>query len=103
MEKVILLNDRTNARQEISELFEHKGYSPLFAGDLTELIGLMNTHQCSKSFICVKSLSDIKLLQTLRSLYQQMEISLIIPPHLQEIIDLLKNNNYNIIDDITNV
>jgi len=104
MEKVILFNYQVETKQEIIEYLENRGYSPLFAKNINSLVSLMNTNQCSKSFIYVRSISDIRQLQTLRSLYEQLEINLIIPNHLKEIIKLLKNNNYNILDDdITNV
>lgn len=104
MEKVILFNYQVEARQEITEFLENKGYSTLFAEDINSLISLMNKNQCKKSFIYVKSLTDIRQLQTIRSLYIFLEINLIIPPHLKEIIKLLKNNSYNILDDdLTNL
>lgn len=103
MKKAILFNYQVNARQEITEFLENKGYLPLFAKDINSLISLMNKNQCSKSFIYVKSLTDIRQLQTIRSLYKSLEINLIIPPNLEEIIKLLKNNDYKIINDVMKI
>ncbi|MDP8315727.1 MAG: hypothetical protein RAP70_11775 [Candidatus Celaenobacter antarcticus] len=103
MENIIIFQAHTEAKMEISELFQNKGYMPFFAESLSEISVIMNSNKCSKTFMYVKNFSDIRLLRTIKSMYGNIEINLIIPPHLSDIIKLLKNNTFNIFDDITGI
>lgn len=103
MKNVIVYQKNSAAQHEISEYFRNKGYSPVFADSSAELISLLGKSLKIRLFLYIQNLSDIRLLQTIRSLYADADISLIIPPNLQDIIDLLRNNNFKIINDVTQV
>lgn len=103
MENVIIYQIHSEAKREISELFHNKGYSPYFAQSLSEMISIMDNTECSKAFMYIKNISDIRMLQTVKSVYEEMEINLIISPHLHNIINLLKNNSFNILNDFVEI
>jgi CheY-like chemotaxis protein len=103
MKNVLVYSRRLTAREELSELFQSKGYSPFFVDEPQELLSLMNLKKAVKIFLFVQNLSDIRMLNTIRSLCVGAEINLIIPPHLQEIIELLKNNNFKILNEVTQI
>ena len=103
MEDVIVHNLHTQAKQEIYELLQNKGYKPFFVEKPAELLSLLAAGEYTKIFLYVQNLSDIRFLQTIQSLYFHTEINLIIPPHLQEIIELLKNSDFKILNEITQV
>ena len=103
MENIIVFQPHSEAKQEISELFQNKDYVPFFAESLPELNTIINSTKCSKTYMYIRNISDIRHLLTIKSLYEEMEINLIIPPHLRDIIKLLKNTNFNIFEDITEI
>ncbi len=103
MKKVIVYRIQSEATKEISELFLNRGYLSLFAETPSDLISKMNIEDFSKVYMQIQNLSDIRFLKTIHSLYNDMEINLIIPPQLQDIIELLKNNNFKILNDVTQI
>ena len=103
MENVIVYQIHSEAKQEISELFRNKGYTPFFAHTLSEFNAIMDHTECSKTYMYINNISEIQLLQTVKSVYEKMEINLIIPPQLHNIIELLKNNNFKILKDVTQI
>ncbi len=103
MKNVLVYSRKITAREELSELFQSKGYSPFFVDDPQGLFSLMNQKKTVKIFLFVQNLSDIRMLNTIRSLCIGAEINLIIPPHLQEIIELLKNNNFKILNEVMQI
>ena len=103
MKNVIVYQIHSEAKQEISELFRNKGYIPFFAHTLSEFNAIMDHTECSKTYMYINNISEIQLLQTVKSVYEKMEINLIIPPQLHNIIELLKNNNFKILKDVTQI
>ncbi|TSA26335.1 hypothetical protein D4R71_03975 [bacterium] len=103
MENIIVFQIHVDGEQELTEFFQNKGYIPFFAHTLSEFISVMDHTECSKTYMYIKNISDIRMLQTVKSVYEEMEINLIIPPHLHDIIKLLKNNSFNVFDDLTGI
>ena len=103
MENIIVFQTHVDGEQELTEFFRNKGYTPFFAHTLSEFNAIMDHTECSKTYMYINNISEIQLLQTVKSVYEKMEINLIIPPQLHNIIKLLKNNSFHVFDDLTGI
>ncbi len=103
MQNVAIYHGEQSARKELCEFFNNKGYSPFFAETQSDLLSLLDSEELSKAFMYVRNLSDLRFLQLIRSSFAEVEINLIIPPHLQEIIELLQNSDFKILNEVTQI
>lgn len=103
MENLIVFQNHIDGEQELIEFLQNKGYTPFFVQTLSEFISAMDHTECTKTYMYIKNISDIRLIQTVKSLYEKMEINLIIPPHLKDIITLLKDNSFHVFDDLNGI
>ncbi|MBC8415515.1 MAG: hypothetical protein H8E11_03715 [Candidatus Cloacimonetes bacterium] len=103
MQNVAIYHSDQSARKELCEFFYNKGYSPYFAQTQSELLSLLDSKELSKTFMYVRNLSDLRFLQLVRSSFAEVEINLIIPPSLREIIELLQNSDFKILNEVTQI
>ncbi len=101
MKKIIVYFKNFQAKKELSEFFQNKGYDAHFATQKNKLLELMSKQDYSTLYLYIHNLSDIRFLRTIRSLYPDLEINLIISPNLQEIIELLQNSDFKIMNEVT--
>ncbi|MCD4820129.1 MAG: hypothetical protein K8S23_15710 [Candidatus Cloacimonetes bacterium] len=99
MKNIIVFNKLTKARSELSEFLQEKGYNPCFTDNYSKLIVLMKDDNFSELYLYIRTLSDIKILGTIKLIDSNLKINLIIPPFLRNIINLLKSNSYDIVDE----
>lgn len=103
MKKIIVYFKNTDAHKELSELLQSRGFITQFTTQENELLALISKQDFSQLFLYVQNLSDIRFLQTIQSLYPDLEINLIIPPSLEEIIKLLKYSDFKIVNDVMQI
>lgn len=103
MDKVVVYQTRIDNMAEVAEYFNHLGYEPHLVKSRNELIPASGSERYQKVFLEISSLSDILFLQRLRSFYVGNQIVLIVTPQLGEIINILGNNSYKTIKDITSL
>lgn len=103
MKNVIVHQSRLNDSQELVEYFHNLGYEPLFISDRANLLTACSGEAYQKVFVEVSNFSDIRLINSIRKINRAADIVLIVKPSLVDIIDILQNNDYQVINSITNL
>jgi len=103
MENLIVYQADNEAKKESNELFGNKGNLPYFADNISEFISMMSRKKLSKISMYVHNLSDMRVLCTVRPIHKDIDIILIVSPHLYEIIEPLRVNNIRIMKNIMDI
>lgn len=101
MNKAIVLLDPKDDPGELREYFTHHGYVARVVSNKTELIGNLAAGTYNSVFLEVNSLSDILLLDKIRSLSAHLEIVIVVKHPLKEVISILQGGDFRTILDIT--
>ena len=101
MEYVIVFNTEENARKEIAELLQSKGYDLIITDNRSDFLSIVGSDKFSKALIYVQNLSDMRFLNIIHSLREDIELILIVRPSLFDIISFFKENRFQMIKDIT--
>jgi hypothetical protein len=102
MENVIVCQTRYPDPDELREYLRHQGYEARLVRSRSELLSGAWSPEYGKLFLEVNGVSDLLFLQTLRNAFPGLEIILIAPPQLGEIIRIL-GSDYRTIKDITHL
>lgn len=103
MENVIIYQNSLAESSELVEYFHNLGFEPCLVSKRSELITAFSQGVYSRVYLEINKLSDIALINTIETLWKEVELILIIQPRLQEIIGILKDSNYKTINDITSI
>ncbi len=103
MENVIVYQSQLNESKELTEYFHHLGYEPLLTDKPLTLLTAYSRGIFSKVYLELCSFSDILLIDSIKAINSKVNIVLIVKPGLKDIIDILQNNSYQIINSIMSV
>ena len=103
LENVIVYQSALLETSELVEYFHNLGYEPLLVDKRSTLLSACSQGNHEKVFIEVCNLSDIRLINAIRQVYNDVDIVLIVKPGLEDIIDVLQNNQYQIVNSIMNL
>lgn len=103
MENVIVYQSQLLETSELAEHFHNLGYEPLLVDKRSALLTACGSESYKKVFIEVSNFSDIMLINSIRQVNNDANIVLIVKPGLKDIIGVLQDNNYQIINSIMNV
>jgi len=103
MENAIVYQSQAGAETEIREYFLSRGLRVSVLHSRSELICIEDKGTFSRVFLEVRNLSDIPLMSMVRELFSAAEIVLIASEPLKHILEIIKQNNYQIIEEIANI
>ncbi|PKN80563.1 MAG: hypothetical protein CVU48_01645 [Candidatus Cloacimonetes bacterium HGW-Cloacimonetes-1] len=102
MEKVIVYLSRYLESNEMSEYFHNQGFEALITDQRSTLLTAYSQETFAKVYLEISNFSDILLINSIKEINSDADIVLIVKPHLRDIIGVLQNNNYRVINNIMN-
>ncbi len=103
MENVIVYQSQLLETKELTEYFHNLGYEPLLTDKRSTLITALSREIYSKVYLEINNFSDILLIGSIKEIYKDANIVLIVKPGLEDIIGVLQNQHYQVINSITNL
>ena len=103
MENVIVYQSQLSESSELTEYFHNLGYEPLLTDKRSSLISAYKRGIFSKVYLEISNFSDILLIGSIKEIDSDANIVLIVKPGLNDIIGVLQDSNYKIINDIMSV
>jgi len=100
MKNIIVYKALSDSKKEITELLHQTSSNVFFADNLSEFVSVLENYEIGKAYMYVQNLSDIRVLNVIRSFNRSLDTVLIVPPELRNIIELLQDDNLTIIKDI---
>ncbi len=103
MENVIVYLSQSLRSKELTEYFHNQGYEPLIIDQKSTLLTAYSHGNYARVFLEICNFSDILLINSIKELNNSADIVLIVKPGLKDIIGILQNNDYRVINNIMNV
>jgi formylmethanofuran dehydrogenase subunit B len=106
MEKMIVYQKSLIENSELIELFQNQGFDPMFVSDNRDMISASGQGFIGGITLEINSLSDVRLVHTARLLLKGSAYKTIVfvkNQALKELIDILKGDDYQIVDDYSNL
>jgi hypothetical protein len=103
MENVIVYMSQLSQSKELLEYFRNLGYEPLLTDKRSTLITALSREIYSKVYLEINNFSDILLIGSIKEINKDANIVLIVKPGLDDIIGVLQNQHYQVINSITNL
>jgi len=103
MENVIVYMSQLSQSKELLEYFRNLGYEPLLTDQRSSLLSAFSKGIYAKVYLEISNFSDILLISSIKDMNFEADIVLIVKPGLDDIIGLLQNHHYQIVNDISNL
>ncbi len=103
MENVIVYMSQLIQSEELTEYWHNLGYEALLTDQRSSLLSAFSKGIYSKVYLEISNFSDILLIGSIKDMNFNADIVLIVTPGLDDIIGLLQNHHYQIVNDISNL
>jgi hypothetical protein len=106
MEKMIVYQKSLVENSELIELFHNQGFDPMFVSNNRDMILASTQGLISGITLEINSLSDVRMVHTARVLLKGSAYKTIVfvkNQALRELIDILKGDDYQMVDNFTNL
>jgi hypothetical protein len=103
MENVIVYMSQLIQSEELTEYWHNLGYEALFTDKHSTLISAYSQGSYAKVYLEINNFSDILLIGSIKEINIDANIVLIVKPNLEDIICVLQNHHYQVINSITNL
>lgn len=103
MENVIVYMSQLSESKEWLEYFRNLGYEPLLTDQRSSLLSAFSKGIYSKVYLEISNFSGILLIGSIKEINKDANIVLIVKPGLDDIIGVLQNQHYQVINSITNL
>lgn len=103
MKNVIVYLSQVQQGHELTEYFHNLGYEPLFTDKRANLLIAYGKQMCSQVYLEISNFSDILLINSIKEINSEARIVLMVEPALKDIMSVLQNSDYPIINSILHV